>query len=68
MEHGTAAKILQLIVSAADAVSILKGTDGAAAARLIASATQAVEAVISTSERRARAARAARKANREGRR
>lgn len=64
MEHITADRILQLIRSAADAVSILKGTDSAAAVRLIEAANQAVEAVIKTSERRAKAARAARRARR----
>lgn len=64
MEHTTAARILQLVATAADAISVLKGTDGTAAARLIVVANQAVEAVIKTSERRATAARAARRARR----
>lgn len=66
MEHSTAARILQLVGAAADAISVLKGTDGAAAARLIVAANQAVESVIKTSERRATAARSARRAQRGG--
>ena len=64
MEHTTADKILTIIQRAADAVSVLRGTDGAAASRLGEAAVKAVESVIETSTRRARAARAARRRQR----
>ena len=61
MNHTTAEKVLTIIQRAADAVSVLRGTDGAAAARLGEAAVKAVESVIETSARRARVARASRR-------
>jgi len=64
MNHTTAEKVLTIIQRAADAVSVLRGTDGAAAARLGEAAVKAVESVIETSARRARVARASRRRTR----
>lgn len=64
MNHTTADKVLNVIQRAADAVSVLRGTDGAAAARLGEAAVKTVESLLETAARRARAARAARRRGR----
>lgn len=57
-----AERIIKLVTAGADAVRVLSGHDGAAAARLSAVIAEEIEGVISRRAKRATSARAARKA------
>jgi hypothetical protein len=61
MNHLSADRILKVIASAADAVKVLEGSNGAAATRLAHQAEEVVESLMRTQAARARAGRKSRR-------